>query len=128
MSTRRDLLKTAATAVALPASGQHPHGEGGMVQIAKSYKPKVLMQGKLDWVASLVDLIIPRSDTPGASDAGVPVYIDRVLRRNASTRTQFLAGMAQLDTASTKKFGVPFLKLDSAKQIELLTAISAEKS
>jgi gluconate 2-dehydrogenase gamma chain len=126
MSTRRDLLKTAATVVVLPARGQHSHAEA--VQIAKPYKPRVLTEGRMDWVGKLADLIIPRSDTPGASDAGVPVYIDRALSRNASTRTLFLAGMAQLDTAAKKKFGSEFLKLNGAKQIELLTAISAEKS
>src|SRR5712692_8361403 len=128
MSTRRDLLKKAAAAVSLPAHGQHPHGEASLVQIGKPYQPKVLTQRQMEWVAKLADLIIPRSDTAGASDAGVPVYIDRVLSRNASARTRFLAGMAQLDAAAKKKLGSEFLKLDSAKQIELLTAISAEKS
>ena len=128
MRTRRNLLKTAAAAVALPARGQHPHGEASLVQIAKTYKPKVLTQGQMEWVARLADLIIPRSDTPGASDAGVPVYIDRALSRNALVRARFLTGMAQLDTAAKKKLGSEFLKVDSSKQIELLTTISAEKS
>ena len=125
MRTRRDLLKTAAAA-ALPARGQHSHGEA--VQIATPYKAKVLKPRQMEWVAKLVDLIIPRSDTPGASDAGVPVYIDRALSRNASARTRFLAGMAQLDAAAKSKFGAEFPKLEVAKQIELLTAIHAEKS
>ena|SRR5437667_7075487 len=126
MRTRRDLLKTAA-AVALPAQRQHPHTEAALVQIAP-YKPKVLKPAQMEWVAKLVDLIIPRSDTPGASDAGVPVYIDRALSRNASAKTRFIAGIAQLDAAAKKKFGSDFSKLDAAKQVELLTTISAEKS
>jgi len=68
MSSRRDLLKTAAAAVALPAArAQHPHPE--LIGIAKPYTPKVLKPDQMEWVAKLVDLIIPRSDTPGASDA-----------------------------------------------------------
>jgi hypothetical protein len=82
----------------------------------------------MEWVAKLVDLIIPRSDTPGASDAGVQVYIDRALRRNASAKTRFIAGIAQLNAAAKKMFGSDFSKLDAAKQVELLTIISAEKS
>src|SRR5439155_26917214 len=108
--------------------GQHPHADAGLVHIAKPYTPKVLKKGQMEWVAKLADLIIPRSDSPGASDAGVPVYIDRALSRNASTRTRFLAGMAQLDAAARKKLGSEFLKLDNAKQIELLIAVSAEKT
>jgi glucoside 3-dehydrogenase (cytochrome c) hitch-hiker subunit len=125
MRTRRDLLKTAAAA--LPARGQHTHADGVLAQIAP-YKPRVLKQAQMEWVAKLVDLIIPRSDTPGASDAGVPVYIDRTLSRNAAAKTRFLAGIAQLNAAAKKKFGSDFSKLDAAKQVELLTAISAEKS
>ena len=115
--------------MALPAArGQHQHPETGLVQIAKKYKPKVLKPAQMDWVARLADAIIPRSDTPGASDAGVPVYIDRVLRRNADMRKRFLAGMPLLDAAARKKFGAPFSKLDAAQQTELLTPISAEQS
>jgi hypothetical protein len=127
MSTRRDLLKTAAVAVALPeARAQHQHSE--VVQIAKPYVPKVLKPDQMEWVAKLVDLIIPRSDTPGASDAGVPVFIDRVLRRDGARRKNFLDGMARLDAAAKKKFKAPFAGLDAAQQTELLTAISTEKS
>ena len=36
--------------------------------------------------------------------------------------------MAQLDAAAKKKLGSEFLKLDNAKQIELLIAVSAEKT
>src|SRR2546425_9933305 len=127
MSTRRDLLKTAAAAT-LPARGQHSHGEASLAQVATPYKAKVLKQGQVEWVAKLVDLIIPRSDTPGASDAGVPIYIDRVLSRDAARKTRFLDGMARLDSAAKKKFGAPFAGLDSARQTELLTTISTEKS
>ena len=129
MNTRRNLLRVAAAAVVLPAAhGQHTHDGAGLSEIAKPYTPKVLKPEQMEWVARLVDVIIPRSDTPGASDAGVPVYIDRVLSRNASTKTRFLAGMAQLDAAAKKRFGSDFSKLETAKQVDLLTSISTEKS
>src|SRR3989442_1757626 len=119
MRTRRNLLKTAAAAALPAARGQHSHGEAGLVQIARPYSPRVLTQGRMEWVAKLVDLILPRSDTPGAADAGVPAYIDRVLSRNASVKTRFLAGMAQLDAAAKKRFGPEFSRLEAARQIEL---------
>jgi gluconate 2-dehydrogenase gamma chain len=126
MRTRRNLLKTAAAAGALPAvHGQHQHAEA---QIARSYTPKVLKPTQMNCVVKLVDLIIPASDTPGASAAGVPVYIDRTLSRNASAKNRFLSGMAQLDAAAKKKFGSEFSSLDAANQTQLLTAISGEKS
>jgi gluconate 2-dehydrogenase gamma chain len=128
MSTRRHLLKTAAAAVALPtARGQHQHADTAIVQLAKPYKPKVLNPAQMEWVAKLVDLIIPRSDTPGASDAGVPAYIDRTLSRNARTKARFLEGMTQLDTLSHQKYGSPFSALSVDRQTELLTSIGGEK-
>ena len=129
MSTRRELLKTAAVAVTLPAArGQHQHADSGLVQLAKPYTPRVLSPPQMEWVGKLVDLIIPRSDTPGASDAGVPTYIDRTLNRNARTKARFLQGMAQLDAAAQRKYGSPFSALRSQDQTEMLTAIGAEKS
>jgi gluconate 2-dehydrogenase gamma chain len=125
MSTRRQLLKTAAVAAALPAArGQHQHTDSGLVQISKPYTPKVLKPAQMEWVAKLVDLIIPRSDTPGASDVGVPAYIDRILNRNARTKASFLEGMTQLDAAAQRKYGSGFSALSPQHQTEMLTSIS----
>jgi gluconate 2-dehydrogenase subunit 3-like protein len=110
------------------ARGQHRHDGDSLAHISRPYSPKVFKPEQMEWVAKLVDLIIPPSDTPGAADAGVPVYIDRVLARNARLKTRFLNGMAQLDAAAKKKFEVPFSQLDTARQTELLTSVSAEKS
>ena len=68
------LVTIAAMAAPAPAAGQ----------------ATFLNAAELEWLTALVDTIIPRTDTPGASDAGVPAYIDRRLagrpaaRRNAS--------------------------------------------
>jgi hypothetical protein len=125
MSTRRQLLKTAAAAAALPAArGQHQHTDSGLIQISKPYTPKVLKPAQMEWVGKLVDLIIPRSDTPGASDAGVPAYIDRILNRNARTKASFLEGMTQLDAAAQRKYGSGFSALSLQHQTEILTSIS----
>jgi hypothetical protein len=107
MRTRRELLKTAAAAA-------------GLVEIAKAYTPKVLTPDQMESVAKLVDLIIPRSDTPGASDAGVPAYIDRAMSRNARTKARFLEGLSQLEAKG-------FFTASVESQTEMLTAISKGK-
>jgi hypothetical protein len=128
MGTRRELLKTAAAVVAAPAArGQHQH-DSGLVRIPKPYTPRVLKPAQMEWVAKLVDLIIPRSDTPGASDAGVPAYIDRALRRNAKTKERFLEGIKQLDAAAWEKHGAAFSELKAELQTEMLSSISGERS
>ncbi len=105
--TRRELLKTAAAAA-------------GLVEIAKAYTPKVLTQAQMESVAKLVDLIVPRSDTPGASDAGVPAFIDRALSRNARSRARFLEGLSQLEAKG-------FFAASVERQTEMLTAMSKGK-
>src|SRR5262245_9076519 len=82
MASRRSALKTAAGAVAiLPVLGQqHDHVSSGAAPAA--YKPKWATAAEMKLLAEACDAIIPRTDTPGASDAKVPEYIDYSLARN----------------------------------------------
>jgi Gluconate 2-dehydrogenase subunit 3 len=117
MSTRRSALKSiAVAAVSLPAVAQHQH-DGAIVEITKAYAPKVFDTEQMKTVAGLVDLIIPRTDTPGASDARVHEYIDRALSRSAPRKTRFLAGLQELKDSN-------FDTLAADEKIARLNAIS----
>jgi hypothetical protein len=104
VTTRRDLLLTVAAAV--PVAAQHEHPD---TAAAVAYTTKVLSADEMKRVAALVDLIIPRTDTPGASDAHVPEFIDRKLSLDAKLRDRFLAGLRGFD--GELKDGDPFSKL-----------------
>ena len=105
--TRRDALVTlAALAAASSADAQ----------------TSFLTQPELDWLKVLVDLIIPRTDTPGASDAGVPVFIDRRLATNPRLAETFRAGRKALDDDAQTRFGGALPALSPQQQIDLLTA------
>ncbi len=124
--TRREVLAaiavSASTSVSLEAQ-QHQH-ETGLVQIAGAYKPKVLTPAEMKWLNPLVDAIIPRTDTPGASEAGVPAAIDRRLATNATLVAQIRKGMALLDAECEQRFQAKFAALDTARATEVLTAAS----
>jgi gluconate 2-dehydrogenase gamma chain len=124
MKTRREALTILSTAAAIPAAAQHQHQP--ILQPSAPYKPKIFTPAEMKSVALLTDLIIPRTDTPGASDAHVPEFIDRKLSANGSLKDRFRLGMGRLNDRAKEDFGSPFDSLPEAKQIELLTAISAE--
>jgi len=123
MNSRRDALKAliVAAAASHAAFAQHEHSAADLVQIKKTAaKPVAFSAEELALTAVLVDLIIPRSDTPGASDAGVPMILDAVAAKNAAFKKQWLAGLQWLNE------GRNFRSLTQEQQIAFLTPVSAE--
>lgn len=120
-------MAAAAAAPAAASAQEHQHAQE-TVQIAAPYTPKVLTPAEMEWVAKLVDAIIPRTDTPGALDAGVPAFIDRRLNANSRLVQRFRDGMKLLDADAKSKFAAAFPALNEAQQIELLTPISVDSS
>jgi len=113
-TTRREALILIASAPSLSAQ-EHKHADDP-VPPAAVYKAKTLTTAEMDAVARLCDLIIPRTDTPGASDAGVPEFIDRRLTASPSLTATFRQGMSLLDAG--------FTHLATDRQVAVLTEMS----
>lgn len=83
-------------------------------------------------LSAAVDRVLPRDEDPGALDANVPEYIDRMLQTEAlqQMRQNFVPGLAALDRRAQRMFKVPFAEATAAQQDELLTIFknSPEKS
>ena len=79
-------------------------------------------------VASIAELIIPKTDTPGAREAGVPAFIDVMLADWAGDdqRQMFTAGLANVDERSRALFGKEFVACSEAQQTQILTDLDAE--
>ena len=77
-------------------------------------------------ITRLVDLIIPRTETPGAADAGVDFQIDGTVAAKPELRAQLERGLAALDSLARKERGHSFLELAAAEQIALLEGISGD--
>lgn len=88
---------------------------------AGAAEPAFLSSPELATLKSLVDAIIPRTGTPGASDAGVHTYIDRRLAAAPQLAERFRAGMQALDADAQSRFHAAFSALSAPQQIELLT-------
>jgi gluconate 2-dehydrogenase gamma chain len=77
-----------------------------------------------EWEAlsAAVDRVLPKDDDPGALEAGVPEYIDRMLQTPAmeQMRKNFVPGVAALERRAQKMFKTSFAKATPAQQDELL--------
>ena len=89
---------------------------------------KVLNPHQNDTVVTIADLIIPATETPGASAAKVNEFADLLLAEwvDAEERTRFLEGLADVDARSRKKFGKDLTACTPAQQTELLELLDLE--
>lgn len=85
-----------------------------------AFKPVFLSEDQARLVAEVAEIIIPKTDTPGAKDVGVPGFIDLMLKDcyKKEDQDRFLAGLTEFDNAAKAAYGDLFLDLDAAQQAE----------
>jgi gluconate 2-dehydrogenase gamma chain len=109
--TRRDALVTlAAIAASSPSEAQ----------------ATFLTAAEFAWLSAITEAIIPRTDTPGAIDAGVPAFVDRRLAASPQLAEAFRTGMKAFDAAAQSRFGAAFPALTVPQQLELLNGSAEE--
>jgi gluconate 2-dehydrogenase gamma chain len=76
-------------------------------------------------VAAMAEVIIPRTDTPGAIDAGVPTFIELMASDwfNDQEKATFAAGMKDLETRIPKEYGKTFDQLSAEEQLGIMEAM-----
>jgi hypothetical protein len=90
LNDRRTALKILVSgAVAFPILAQQHASHEAVTAAVEKYSAKVFSGPELDLLAELTDRIIPRTDTPGAADAGVPLLIDRLASHNPEIATKW---------------------------------------
>ena len=82
---------------------------------------KSLPQKKL-LIAELAEVIIPRTDTPGAKDAKVEDYIIKMITENTDdkARKSFLTGLGALEQYTAANYQKLFVNCDKNEKIEIL--------
>jgi Gluconate 2-dehydrogenase subunit 3 len=85
--------------------------------------PRALNSDQTQMIALIADTILPRSDTPGATDVGVPRWIDLVLAEYFSDarRAAFLADLSAINRLAVSTSG------DLVKVIGSLDAATGSK-
>jgi hypothetical protein len=87
--------------------------------------PEYFSQGDYATVSRLSDLIIPRTDTPGAIDAEVPHWIDKQVATDVKLQERFKEWLADLNEQSHALGGVEFTGLTEPQQIAILQTLSS---
>jgi hypothetical protein len=96
---------------------------------AADWSPKVLSVHQDETVATISELIIPQTETPGAKAALVNRFVDAVLdAAEASDRKSFLRGLDWVDARSAELFGSTFVDAAPEQQVALLTIVSSPKN
>jgi len=104
----------------LLALGRHVH--------RRAAAGRALDAHALQTVTVAAERIIPATDTPGATDAGVSAFIDKMLAdwHTPAERDRFLAGLPELDARCRARAGKDFVDCAAADQVAVLTALDDE--
>ena len=133
---RRDLIKSMAVSLSVPALAQLSAGElvalghrvHGAMPAQSSPSLTVLTQHQGATVDRISELILPETDTAGASAAKVYLFIDRMLDGwfPESAKQRYLEGLAGVDRNSDSRYGKRFVELEPEQQTAQLEALEAE--
>ncbi len=122
-----DACKTAdekATTAAAPASTidrTKVEAEIEAKQMAETYFTK----HEMATIAVLSDIIIPKDDVSGsATEAGVPDFIEFIVKDMPQHQTPMRGGLRWLDLESTKRFEKAFINCDSKQQLAIVDDIA----
>ncbi len=85
-----------------------------------TYKPVFFTEDQARIVSEVAEIIIPKTDTPGAKEVGVPGFIDKILKECFKKEDQdlFLTGLKSFQDDAQTAYGDSFLDLDPARQQE----------
>jgi hypothetical protein len=134
-SRRSALIKiaTAATSAAIaplladmPEAEHHVHEMLEQAAAPLATGPAYFSQADWETVSKLADLIIPRTDTPGAVDAGVPHWIDYHVAAEPELQEKFRQGLAYLTEQAHTMSVSSFAALTEQQQTAILQALSSD--
>ena len=93
--------------------------------LAGAFEPRFFTASEWQTVRMLADLIIPRDErSGGATDVGVPEFMDFMMLDQPGNQSAMRAGLTWLDAESQRRFGKVFTTCDYAQHTALLDEIA----
>lgn len=127
---RRELIKKTALFMGASVSAPAIMGilNGCTAEPSLYWTPKYVTKEQALELEAIAEAIIPATDTPGAKDAGVPAFIEKMVHEvyKPEDVKKFMDGLAAFSKKVEDKEGDPFSQLDGAKQLEIVKAENSE--
>jgi hypothetical protein len=118
---RREALRKTALLMGAAVSASAMAGllNGCKAKPDLNYKPVFFNEDQARLVSELSDIIMPKTDTLGAKEVGVPNFIDKMLNEcyKKEDQDRFLAGLASFDEEAKKAHGSSFIHLKPEEQL-----------
>lgn len=91
------------------------------------WTPQFFTESEANCITSLLDVILPRTETPGALDVNVDVFMDKVIAESYTDegRQRMRDNISNFNVKCESKFGKPFAQLTTDQQTEILNAEEA---
>jgi hypothetical protein len=124
---RREALRLLATGAVLPLAPPNLLTilRQARLLLGEEATLRTLNPHQFATVKVMAELILPRTDTPGATDIGASEFIDLMLTEwyDNQDRTVFLNGLADLDSRTRTLFDKPFIECSLDQQAEILASL-----
>ena len=121
---RREAIQRTAMVLGYAVAGPAMVGvlNGCKAKPELPFKPTFLSADQAQLVVALSDVIMPKTDTPGAVEAGVPQFIDDMLQTvyTQADKDRITKGMAAFDEESKSGYGDVFASAKKEDQIALV--------
>ena len=118
---RRELLRALASAAALAVVPDKTLAAWSRIASGIPLQ-NALSPAHLALVRAIPDTIIPRTDTPGATDVGVHKFVDVIVNEHLTEaeRVAALAGLDAIDARARTESGVTFTELSADKRSAMI--------
>ena len=138
---RREMLKVIGAAAALPfvparadaavrlAESVHRRLDAERAASGARYALRVLSAEQNELVTMIAEMIIPETDTPGATSVHVNEFLDLLLAEwsNDDDRAAFLAGLDAIDHEMRATYGKRFVELVEPERVLTLRALDGAR-
>src|SRR6478736_1902498 len=121
---RREALRKTALLMGAAVSASAMSGilQGCKAAPDLTYTPQFFKEDHARIVMEVAEIFIPKTDTPGAKDVGVPGFIDQILKEcyKKEDQDRFIAGLTAFDEEAKPAYGDSFIDCTPEQQVELV--------